>query len=404
MSFIKDFLNISTDYSGLLFESNQIKIMKVREENNNYFPIYWNTLDFDLINLMSKPDMILFFKKIRSNLKTNNINIEIIAEEKKTKEIISNLKIAGFQEINFVNWDYNIDILSINKNIIEKTIFAFFTWDNSIQLSYAKENHIYKREKFSWKEINQELIKKIFIDIDHKHIFISGNFKNKMKKIQNIFYESGIKVHIFNAWKNILSFEKEIPALFKNETHEYLKVISLTLPKLNKINFEEEQKEKEQEKDEKIVKKRGKEIDVNFIIKDKKENITLKKKEGIWKKVKNILNISIFETTIKKNLEKKKKIRKIKIFLPKPKLKLFLPRWKKNNKEENKEENENKMKNKKFLKKKNKHKNNKKTKIFLKKPKKNLFLPIKKSKSFWNKIIIYLNQPIFETKKKKTNK
>jgi len=62
-------------------------------------------MDFDLDNLLQKSEMIKLFKKIKLDLKTEKINFDLIHENKKSieKEIISNLKIAGFQEINLIN-------------------------------------------------------------------------------------------------------------------------------------------------------------------------------------------------------------------------------------------------------------------------------------------------------------
>jgi hypothetical protein len=141
--------------------------------------------------------MINFFKKIKSNLKTNKINIQIISNEYKKKEIISNLKIAGFQEINIRDFQDNIKNLVIDKENIERTIFAEFQEEN-INFYFLEEKYIYKKESISFSDLNKEKIEKLFEGIDHKHIFISGNFKNKLEEIKKIFYYSGIKVHIFN--------------------------------------------------------------------------------------------------------------------------------------------------------------------------------------------------------------
>jgi len=40
MSFIKDVLNISEEFSGILFEDNKIKIIKLKKESENFFPVY----------------------------------------------------------------------------------------------------------------------------------------------------------------------------------------------------------------------------------------------------------------------------------------------------------------------------------------------------------------------------
>lgn len=464
MSFIKNFINIPKNHSGLLFENNQIKIIQVKKNNKNYSPIYWNTIDFDLNNLLGKTEMIAIFKKIKSNLKTNNINIEIVANDKKTKKIASNLKIAGFQEIKFTNWDYNINYLFINKDTIERTIFALFQWDNSVNFYHVKENHIYKKEKYSWDEINTEKINNFFELIDHKHIFISGNITGRIDEIKERFFEADIKVHVFNIWNNILSFKEKIPSLFKNESHEYLKVISLTLPILPGIKFKEEPKIKE-----KILIKKKDEIDIDFIIENKKESIILEERITFYQKIKNISNKILFGPKNSKsfNLYKKegaKKEKKKIIFLPKLKLKLFLPKIKQQKKKKtDKKKHERKkniiknhikknskiidflsqpvfnkkvkikIKNKNDVKKINKKIKNTKTnkkeklkanskiidflnqaiftkkektiqkkkkKIFLPKPKKKLLLPGKKNKTIFNKITNFLNQPIFIKKKK----
>jgi len=49
--------------------------------------------------------MIELFKKVKLNLKTEKVNFDLIHKNKKRleKEIISNLKIAEFQEINLIN-------------------------------------------------------------------------------------------------------------------------------------------------------------------------------------------------------------------------------------------------------------------------------------------------------------
>ena len=455
MSFIKDVLNISEEFSGILFEDNKIKIIKLKKESENFFPVYWDSIDFDLDNLLKKSEMIELFKKVKLNLKTEKVNFDLIHKNKKRleKEIISNLKIAEFQEINLINWDYNINNLIINEKNLERNIFAFSPDGINIEINYVEENHIYKKEILKIDNLNSKIINHLFKDIYSKHIFLSGYFKKDLRKIKEIFYSSGIKVHIFNIWENILSFEKNIPAIFKNESHEYIKVISLALPPQDTIQFIKEkvvsQKVKEEEKE--ITE----EINVDFIIDNKKETTIVSEKNTFWQKTKDLFNSIIFGpigSQSFKYLHDEKSVlnKEIKIFLPKPKVKLFLPKIKNNKPKEaiskNKKINKNKIfldnkysfkliNNKeeiigwkKMLRKPGKYKSfiyyhdtnsilhkelkdikfnlikNKKQKIkksiLLKKPEKKIFLPKTRVKSFWEKIVTFLNRPVFGKKNK----
>jgi len=62
----------------------------------------------------------------------------------------------------------------------------------------VEENHIYKKEILKIDNLNSKIINHLFKDIYSKHIFLSGYFKKDLRKIKEIFYSSGIKVHIFN--------------------------------------------------------------------------------------------------------------------------------------------------------------------------------------------------------------
>jgi hypothetical protein len=65
--------------------------------------------------------------------------------------------------------------------------------------------------------------------------------------------------------------------LFKGESHEYLNVISITLPILEKIIFEKEKKENKVEK----KKDKKEKINVDFIIDNKKESKIIFEKYSI---------------------------------------------------------------------------------------------------------------------------
>ena len=456
MSFIKDILNISESFSGILFEANKIKIIKLKKESENFFPVYWDSMDFDLDNLLQKSEMIKLFKKIKLDLKTEKINFDLIHENKKSieKEIISNLKIAGFQEINLINWDYNLNNLIINEKNLERNIFAFSSDGINIEINYVEENHIYKKEVIKITDLDNEKVKYFIDQIDNNHIFLSGYFKDNLDHIRNIFYKLGVKVHIFNIWENILSFEKNIPSLLKNESHEYIKAISLALPPQKTIKFIREKVVSQRAKKEK--KETTEEIDIDFIIDNQKETTIISERGTFWQKIKDFFNRTIWGPKKSKSFqyfhdEKSILNKEIKTFLPKPKEKLFLPKLKNNKPKEKISKNKNINKNKifldnkysfklvnnkkeiigwkKMLRKPGKYKSfiyyhdensilhkeikdikfnlikNKKQKIeksiLLKKPEKKIFLPKTKVKSLWEKIVTFLNRPIFEKEKKR---
>ncbi len=412
MSSIKNIFDNSKNHSALLFEDNKIKIIKLKEKENNFFPIYWNSFDFDLNNLLNKSEMIELFKKIKNELDSEEINFDIISKNKEEieKEIISNLKISGFQKIHPINWDYNINNLIIDKKSYGKNIFTFSPDNKNLELNYFEKGVIRKKELVKISEINSEKIKYFIKNTDNNHVFISGYFDNNLNYIENRFYELGIKVHVYNLWKNILSFDKNIPIIFKNESHKYIKVISLALPPQKKISYKKENKKIKKIESKKEIKN---DIDIDFIIDNKKETKIISEKNTLWQEIKKIFNKIIFgpkNSESFKYLHEENHILNKKLFLPKPKLKLFLPKPHKILK--NKKVKEKTI----FLPKpsliiKNKHsfklvnieaQNKKnKNKNLLPKEKKKLFLP-KPKKDFWKKIKKFFNQPVlFQIKNKK---
>ena len=428
--------NFQKTHSGIYFEKNKIIAIKLGERDKNFYPIFWNILDFNFSSFKDKTEMVEFFKKIQKNLKTNKINFDQKGYSKdEEKEILSNLKIAGFEKINLVNWDFNIQNLILDKNIFEKTIFAFFETEEKIKLFYFKDKHIYKIQEINFSDLNKEIIEKIFEDILHRHIFISGYFENRLEEFEKIMRENEIKVHIFNLWTNILDFNLTLPALFKNESHKYIKAISLALPPQEEIAYiKEELKEKKKVKKESKKEEKKEELDLDFIADNKKEPEIISERHTFKQWLKNIFckvlwgpkNAKSFRLWKDENKTKKEKKRKL--FLPKPKKKLFLPKpkinlklkLKKKIKKKEKKKNERIV----FLPKpsliiNNKHsfklvkikkqetkkekKNKKKKKVLLPKPKKKIFLPKPKNnwiKKFWK----WLNGPVWDENKKEKKK
>jgi hypothetical protein len=143
--------------------------------------------------------MIEFFKKLKNDLNSDSININIQEKisDKERENILSSLKISGFKNIYQKEIEKNIKLLILDKDIIEETVFLYLNENKSFCYK-LKNKKIAKEKEYDFNEIDNNLIKDIFKNIDHKHVFISGEIENNLVKIENIFKENGIKIHIFN--------------------------------------------------------------------------------------------------------------------------------------------------------------------------------------------------------------
>jgi hypothetical protein len=143
--------------------------------------------------------MVEFFKKLKNDLNSDSININIQEKisDKEKENILSNLKISGFKNIYQKEIEKNIKLLILDKDIIEETVFLYLN-ENKIFCYKLKNKKIVKEKEYVFNQIDNNLIKDIFKNIDHKHVFISGEIENNLVKIENIFKEDEIKIHIFN--------------------------------------------------------------------------------------------------------------------------------------------------------------------------------------------------------------
>jgi hypothetical protein len=98
-----------------------------------------------------------------------------------------------------------------------------------------------------------------------------------LESVKNIFYVAGFKTNKKNIWENFLNFSDGIPGIFLNDSHDFINVLSITVPNLK--NWKEVIKIKNIKEKKLYLPKRKKTI---FLPKNKSENNFLKKLKNFF--------------------------------------------------------------------------------------------------------------------------
>ena len=346
-------------YTAFNFDDDSFQFIELKKYNDYYLPIVNKIFDSSEFitrqGVFYKKETIRLFKNIFKMANSNMLTISEIDNKKLQSEIISALKIAGFEKINIkkINFENILSLLIKTKNLVSRyprgqRIFNAIFLNKKIhffltQGGLIKNKKIINSEILDYDSISEFLSKN---ELDEQEVYISGEIEPSLEEIKEMFYIFNLKIHVVDIWQNIVNTKEKIPKIFFLESHKYIKSISLALPNLLKIVGEMEGVKEEDiiglddsietSKPERVEKKQTqikKEVDRFELLKlssfrDKKEKkekkIVLKKEKSVSQKIINFFKQEVPSTVIGKKktdstkTAKNKKEKKLQLRVFKP--------------------------------------------------------------------------------------
>ena len=283
---------------GLYIEpSGSYQYIEVKKVKGSYTPVFWyNDIfeNFTDIKNFKKKDVIEKVKQFIIKKKVKTIFLNSFEDKKQEKEIISALKIIGFDKV--IIKEKNIAGIILNSFFPTEKMTVFFQKEKVVFYVHNKDKIITKEEifieNFSVFKIN-ELCKKIKNIEQISTISLVNVPEIVLNSVKDIFSLSGFQTEKKNIWENFLDFSDVIPEILSKDSHDFINVLSITIPGL-----------KTWEK-EKIIEKKKKKL---FLPKKKNKIYLPKPKKSKNKSLKEII------------IEKNKK----KILLPKKRRFIYL--------------------------------------------------------------------------------
>lgn len=325
--------------AGLNINSDGVfELIELKKINNSYFPIfaYSGILEnFTYNGIFKKKKFINIFKELKKEIKSEKIFLNSFENKKLENEIKSALKISGFSNISIKNQNINGIILTSYYNFQKMSVYFS---KNEIFFTTTENEKIIKQDKIKVSDFKVSLVAKLTSHLKQKHIFLSGIKPFMIEPVTGVFYQANIKVHLQNIWENFLDFSDGIPALFPEESQEFITVLSITVPNLKKWkapSYGRENAKKDIKKEnilestEVFLPKPKKKVYLKKSKKERKSKSNSKEKESIHsvktkkRQVKeNPKNIKKLEKGLEYNIEKSEKLylpKRFKKYLPKPK-------------------------------------------------------------------------------------
>lgn len=327
---IIDFINkkLKGDYcSGICIKpSGDFQFIEIKKNKKSYLPTIWKE-DFvgniDDVKLFKKKDFINKIKKLRNISNSKTVFLNSLKNKEIEKEIISAIKISGFEKV--IVKEKNIEGIILNKKLINKNLTVLFQEGEAVfYISDGKK--INKKEKIKIKDISVARIEEILKKIKNKEVSLINVDEEIINSIKNIFYILGFKARNKNIWENFLDFSDTIPGIFMNDSHKFIDVLSITVPNLKNWKRKKKEVKNIKEKSLYLPKKKKKVFLSNpkkeIVKKEKKKSTTNKKitempevklkntKIGFWNRLKN--NFSTKERGKQEPAIKKNKICKTK--------------------------------------------------------------------------------------------
>ncbi len=166
---------------GLFIDDEKIQFIELEIDKKNMYPTYWFEKKFN--SESNKEKMLLFFKKIKEKIKNKKINF-FSENLKNEKEVLENLKIAGF-EINQIKIEERINFLTSGKikyENWEKKINEINPWKNILDFNFKIPKMLKKDSQKFFLTIATALPNKKFLKNNDILISTKITFWKKIKK------------------------------------------------------------------------------------------------------------------------------------------------------------------------------------------------------------------------------
>ncbi len=172
-----DFLKKESEYiSGLNLDSRgQYQLIELKKINTSWAPVYHRDgiiKDFVDEGVFHKKEFISLFKEIAKSIHNKNIFLNELKNQKLLGEIVSALKIAGFENVK-IRSDKNIEgiILDQENPYEEMTVLLR---NDEVTFYLCENGFIVQRTTIPLMELSVAKITKTTEKLKEKHIFMVG--------------------------------------------------------------------------------------------------------------------------------------------------------------------------------------------------------------------------------------
>lgn len=325
-------------WAGLFFQPDgSYHFIEITKKKNSYVPVLWKKgflESFGNTESFQKKYFVKKIKYIRKTSKTKTLFLGPIANKNFEREIISSIKISGFEKVIVIKKNKEGVILNRHSPIIEVTVVFN---PESIVFYVSNGKKILKKQEiliadFSVSKVS-DILKDFIEDGFPPKVFLLGVPTAISDSVKNVFYTVGLKTKNKNIWENFLDFSDEIPKIFMSDSHLFIDVLSITVPELkiwdgnDMMEYNKKEEMKKEKENEKIEEKKEEEIkkeeenEKPIFLPKKREKTFLRKnvkKIFLKKEKKEKILIPEKKSTEKekkwfKSIFKEKKIEKIKV-------------------------------------------------------------------------------------------